>query len=310
MSLSDGIFQPGPAIRAGLVLLLLHLGSGPCFSLNLEQMETIGPRGTERGLLAPLAFIYDAFRGLFVVANTEAHRVELLSREGDSFKIMGRDGNLRLPRAVAAGGDATLFVALQNNEIIKVLPQYDSGTGETFHDLNLSPYRQRAAVQAVALDVDREGNLYVADRGNRQILAFDRQQRFRFSIADVGEPSDVATGVGTIYVADPGFGGIRVYDGQGRRLRVLGTDPVRFPVPLRVKALAVDRRERLWVLEEGDRGIKVLDSFGNLLFDYPFSLGGRLAILSAVDMALDAERSLYVLEQGTGLIRVFRINEF
>jgi len=297
-------------MRTGLVLLLLHLGVIPCFSLGLDQTDVITPRGTERGLLAPLGFTYDSFRGLFIIANTEAHRVDLLSREGDSFKVMGREGNLRLPRAVAAGNDATLFVALKDSEIIKVLPQYDSGTGEDFTDLNLASYRQRRPVQAVALNVDRDGNLYVADRGNRQVLAFDRQQRFKFAISDVGEPTDVATGAGTIYVADPGFGGIRVYDGRGRPLRTIGADPARFPAPLRVKALAVDRQERLWVLEEADRGIKVLDSFGNLLLDYQFSPGGRMAILSAVDLTIDADRFLYVLEQGTGLIRVFRIREF
>ncbi|OGR00392.1 MAG: hypothetical protein A2505_08710 [Deltaproteobacteria bacterium RIFOXYD12_FULL_55_16] len=310
MRLSRSGFRPGPALRTGLVLFLLHLGVAPCFSLSLEEMEVIAPRGTERGLLAPQGFVYDTYRGLFIVANTEAHRVDLLSREGDSFKIMGRAGNLRRPRTVAAGKDSTLFVAMQDSEIIKVLSQYDSGVGEEFHDLNLSAYRQRAAVQAIALDVDREGNLYVVDRGNRQVLVLDRQQRFRFALADIGDPSDVAVGANTIYVADPGFGGIRVYDGQGRRLRTLGADPGRFPTPLRAKALAVDRRERLWVLEEANLGLKVFDTFGNLLLDYPFSQGGRLAFLSAVDLTLDADRFLYVLEQGTGLIRVFRINEF
>lgn len=304
-------FLLGPARGAGLVLLLLHLGVAPAFSLGLEQTEALAPRGTDRGLLAPLGFTYDAFRGLFIVANTEAHRVDILSREGDSFKVLGRAENLRLPRAVAAGNDATLFIALKDSEIIKVLPQYDSGTGEEFTELNLAAYRQRAAVQAVALDVDRDGNLSVVDRGNRQILVFDRRLKFKFAIPDVGEPADVATGTGTIYVADPGFGGIRVYDGQsGRRLRTLGTDPGRFPAPLRIKALAVDRRERIWVLEEADQGIKVLDAYGNLLMDYPFSSAGRLGIFSAVDLTIDPDRSLYVLEQGTGSIKVFRIREF
>jgi len=139
---------------------------------------------------------------------------------------------------------------------------------------------------------------------------FDRQQRFKLAIPDVGEPTDVAAGAGVIYVADPGFGGIRVYDAQGRRLRTIGTDPGRFPAPLRVKALAIDRRERLWVLEEADQGIRVLDTFGNLLLNYPFSPGGGWRIFSTVDMTIDPDRFIHVLEQGTGLIRVFRIHEF
>lgn len=304
-------FLPGLPRRAVLVLFLLHLGVAPAFSLGLEQTDDLAPRGTDRGLLAPLGLAFDAFRGLFIVANTEANRVDILSREGDSFKTLGRGENLRLPRAVAAGSDATLFIALKDSEIVKVLAQYDSGTGEEFTELNLAAHRQRAAVQAVALDVDRDGNLYVADRGNRQILVFDRRLKLKFAIPNVGEPTDVAAGAGTIYVADPAFGGIRVYDGQsGRPLRTLGTDPGRFPAPLRVKALAIDRRERLWVLEEADKGIKALDAYGNLLMDYPFSSAGRLGIFFAVDLTLDPDRSLYVLEQGTGSIKVFRIREF
>jgi hypothetical protein len=298
------------AKRTGFTLALLHLSIVPGLPVGLEQMAVIVPRGMDISLLSPLGFYYDAFRGLFIIANTEAHRVDILNREGDSFKVLGKRGDLRHPRAVVADRDGTLFIALKDSETLKVLPQYDSGTGEDFHDLDLSSQRRRTAVQAVGLDVDRDGNLYVADRGNRQIIVFDRHQKFKFSIPDVGEPTDIATGSGMFFVADPGFGGARVYSEKGKRLRTLGVEPGQLAEPLRIKALAVDRRERLWVLEEADRGIKALDAFGNLLADLPFGPAGRLDIFSAVDLTIDPDQFLYVLERGKGQIRVLRIHEF
>jgi hypothetical protein len=296
--------------RLGCILLLIHLSSVPGLPLGLEETMVIIPRGTDTGLLSPRGFYFDSFRGLFIIANTEAHRVEILNREGDSINSLGKGGTLRLPLAVVADRDGTLFIALKESESLMVLPEYDAAAGEDYQDLDLSAHRRRTAVQVVSLAIDSEGNLHVADRGNRQILVFDRNRNFQFAIPDVGEPTDMAAGAGALFVADPGFGGIRVYDRKGKRQATLGIEPGRFAEPLRIKAMVVDRRERLWLLEEADRGLKVLDSFGNLLADLPFSAAAGAEVFSAIDLALEPDFFLYVLEKSRGRIRVLRIHEF
>jgi len=224
--------------------------------------------------------------------------------------VLGRKGDLRHPRAVAVNNAGTLFISQDNSEKLKILPLYDSGAGEEYQDFDLSPHRRKAPIQPVALFVDFDSNLYVADRGNRQILVFGHNRELSVVIPDVGEPADVWAQAGKIYVADPGFGGIRIYNSAGNQLRTVGIMHGQFNEPLRVKALSVDMRERIWALEEADRGIKALDPLGNIIVSLPFSRTGQMHIFSAVDLALDQNNYLYVLEMGRSRINVYRISEF
>lgn len=293
-------------VATGLAALALLLAAPPpVFPLTLEPAGVITPSGLDTGLLSPTAFWYDDLRGLLVVANTHAGQVAVLNRSGQAVKVLGEDGELAFPLAVAGSREGTLFVAEKNRESLKVLPRYDSPAGGKFEVFDLSPHRKGAPVQPVALFVDEKGSLYVADRGNRQVLVFDRDRRLRFAIPRVGEPSDLwVEASGNILVADLGFGGIAVYDSRGRWLRALGQFSEQFREPLRVRGLAVDRRGRLWVVEEGDEGIKVLDSFGNLLLTL------KDGLFSPTDLAIDGQDNLYVLEQGGNRISVFHISEF
>ena len=293
-----------------LAAVAFQLNVATVAALGLEGAGTINPGIGSTQLFGAKGLWFDAFREAIIVANTEANRVFVLNRQGAVSKILGDRQNLPLPVAVASDGDATLFIALRDSETIKVLRQYDSGTGEEYTDLNLSEYRVKSAVQPVALFMDQDGNLHVADRGNRQIIVLDKRLSLKLQIPNVGEPSDVWVVAGRIYVADPGFGGIREYDGNGRMLRTLGTMPGQYHEPLRVKALAIDRNGRLWLLEEANRGIKAIDANGNLLARFGSAQLGGLELFNIADLAIDRENNLYVLEEGTNRIAVFRIRDF
>ncbi len=298
MSLNRLIF------KAGLTLILIMGMATTAFPLSVEKVRTIIPSGMDTGLLSPLGLCYDYLRNYLIVTNTEANRIAILNREGNAIQVLGKKGDLRHPRAVAVSSSATLYIAERGSESLKILKDYDSGSREEYHDLNLAPHRRKVAVQPVALFVDTEGSLYVADRGNRQILVFGKDEKLKLSIHDVGEPTDVWVSSGEIFVSDQGFGGIRVYSSKGRWIHTLGVSPAKFRVPLRVKALAVDRRMRIWVVEETGQGIKAIDSLGNPVFTLPESL------FSPVDVALDEQGNFYVLEKGGGRISVFHILEF
>jgi sugar lactone lactonase YvrE len=296
-------FERRCAMRAGCVLALLLSVSSPAFPLGLEKAVVIFPSGADAALLSPAGLWYDEARGYLLVADPLLHRVFVLDRKGDPVKVLGKSGDLRFPRAVAASRGGTLYVAGRESEAVKIASQYDSLSGEEFRTLDLSPFRRSAPVQPVALFADSNGDLFVADRGNRQVLAIGADGKLRFSITDVGEPADVVVDrSGKIYVADPGFGGIRLYDGRGNYLRTLGTQPSQLREPLRPKALAVDLRGRIWVLDEGGRGIRALDVAGNPLF----FMGGD-GLLSPADLAIDAQDNLYVLEEAGRRISVFSI---
>lgn len=291
---------------ASLFLALFFCTPAPSLALGLETLEAIGASGTDTGLLNPSAFWLDNLRGYLVVANTQARQVVVLNQQGQAVKVLGKKGELSLPVAVAGSGDGTLYIAERGSETLKVMTGYDTAVTEEYRPLDLLPYRRSASVQPVALHVDQGGNLYVADRGNRQIIVLDRDEKFKFSIQGVGEPTDLwVERTGEILVADPGFGGIRVYNAQGLPLRTLGSGfSAKFAEPLRVRGMAVDRAGRIWIVEEAGQKIKAIDSTGNLLLNY---VG---MFFSPVDLAVDDKDNLYVLEQGGNRISVFRITGF
>lgn len=290
---------------AGISLALLLIAAAPSFPLGLEKMGVIIPSGMDTGFLNPAGLWYDNLRGALVVANTHARQVAVLNRQGQALKVLGKKGDQGFPLAVTGNREGTLYIAERNSESLKVLPLYDSASIEEYRKLDLSPYRRTAPVQPAALFVDGDGNLYVADRGNRQVLVFGSSEKLKFVIADVGEPADIwVEPSGKILVADPGFGGIRVYAPSGGWLRTIGGASGQFREPLRVKSMAADRRGQIWVVEEAGQKIKAIDSLGNLLVN---TEGG---LTSPVDMAMDDQDNLYVLEQGSNRIAVFRITGF
>lgn len=293
------------SLTTGLIFALVLFTPMTALSLGIEKIDVITPSGMDIGLIGPAAICYDDLRNLLIVANTEAHQVAILNRHGIALKVLGKGGDLLFPTAVAVTKKGTLFIAERGRENLKIIPQYEAGIQEEYRTLDLSSYRRTAAVQPSALFVNTTGHLYIADRSNRQILVFDSNEHFKFQITDVGEPADVWAGSGKIYVSDTGFGGIRVYSDEGRILPQLGTSPAKFRDPLRIRTLAVDRRQRIWAVEEGN-GIKVIDIFDNLLLTVKQEKSG---LFSSVDMTIDGNNNLYVLERGGNRISVFQITE-
>lgn len=294
------------AARAGIALAAILAAAGDGFALGLERSGVIVPRGSDAGAFSPSSFWYDDLREALIVALPESRRVLVLDREGNVRRELGKADGLEFPRVVAASRDGKLYIGGRESERLLVLEKYDAQGDEEYRTIDLASHRKTAAVQPVSLFADAQGRLYVADRGNRQLLVLGPDDKLRHAIADVGEPSDVwADRSGRIYVSDPAFGGVRVYDERGGHLRTLGSDPARYREPLRGKGIAVDRRGFLWVLEEGGRGIRALDPLGNLRF----SLGGE-GLFGPVDLAVDSGENLYVLEQGGARITVYRITGF
>ncbi len=287
-----------------LVLALAGLPPGSSFSLSLEYAGAIEPSGIRSGLLSPSGLWCDPLRNLILVADTQNNRIVVLNPQGSVLKSVGRDGELNLPQAIAASQRGTLYVAERSSSELKVLPEYSSLGREEFERMDLSTHGGDRPVQPVAMFVDAQDFLYVADSGNRQVLVFDGRREHVRTISKLGQISDVWVRGDGVFFADSGFGGVRIHDRKGRWQRTVGEVSSRFPTALQPRAVAVDRRERLWVLEESGT-IRALDRRGNPVYTRP---SGDL--LGPIDLALDEQGNLYVLEQGGGKVSVFQIQEF
>lgn len=299
--------SPGPKAAPVIVLVLLYLllvAAGSSWALRLELATSVVPAGSDAGLMSPSGLWFDRLRDNLLIADTENNRILLVNQQGDVIKTLGRKGELYLPISVAVNLRGTLFVAERNKSVLKVLPAYDGLTQDEYQLLDLSSYAGSRQVQPVALFVDEDGALYVCDRGNRQLLVFNSDRSLRMAIPKVGKPADVWVQGGKIYIADPAFGGVRVYNQDGYRERTLGDSANNFSIPLRSRAIAVDRRNRIWVLEESG-AIRAIDLLGNPLLNRKL-----VGLFSPIDLALDNNNNLYVLEHGGNKVTVFLISEF
>ncbi|MBI5442711.1 MAG: NHL repeat-containing protein [Deltaproteobacteria bacterium] len=281
-------------------LALVPAASG---ALELAPVGTIVPRGTDRPLLSASGLWYDPLRGYLLIADTQAHQVLVLRRTGDVVKVLGGAGRVRFPVAVAATRGGRLYVAQRGSQSLLAIDAYDSAA-EGFGTVDLSPHGRGRDVEPVGLWTNGAGDLYVADRGNRQILVLDREGKLKLTIPGTGETGDVwVERSGEILVADPAFGGVRIFRESGALVATIGAHPVQGRDPLRARAIVTDRAQRVWAVEESGSSLQALDRLGNRLF----RSSGREGLFAPVDLSIDEQNNLYVLEQGAGRISVFEI---
>ena len=130
---------------------------------------------------------------------------------------------------------------------------------------------------AHGLRIDREGNVWVTDIGNHQVLKFSREGKLLLSLGKAGQaglgtdefdkPTDVAFGSrGEIYVSD-GYGNSRVtkFTPNGGYLTSWGEPgdgPSQFDTP---HTIVVDRQERVVVGDRENDRIQVFDGNGKLI---------------------------------------------
>lgn len=126
---------------------------------------------------------------------------------------------------------------------------------------------ERELMQPVSMAVDEtEQLLFVADATLGRIVAFRLGTGVAVPIVPIASESQRVHGIGAIaagdrilYVVDPLMRQIAVLARDGRILRVFGHADL-----VRPHAVAVDSAGRVWVLDEGDQGVKVFEN-GRLL---------------------------------------------
>ena len=292
-------------LRTAVTLTILAAAVMPAAALSVVKLEVLQPVADGSGLLAPRGLCRDGLRDMLVVADTEGDRVLLLDSQGGVRKVLGRESELRRPVAVAVTRDAVLYIAERERPALKVRRAYDSANPEEYEILDLAPHGGSRPVQPVALHAGADGNLYVVDAGNRQVLVLAADGSLRHSIRRLGEPVDVWGDSRTILAADPNLGRIHILSSaDGKSRRTVGDNPSNWPQQLRAMSVTMDHRERIWTLDENGV-IRVIDLLGNRLFVLP---GDDL--FAPTDLVVDPEGRLYVLERGGNQITVYEIIEF
>ena len=127
------------------------------------------------------------------------------------------------------------------------------------------------------LRVDSDGNVWVTDNGDHQVIKFDNKGKRLLTLGVKGEsgeddkhfyrPADIAFGPdGSVYVAD-GYGNARVvkFSPEGKYITAWGkhgTGPSEFNI---VHSVAVDSKGNVYASDRENNRIQIFDSNGKLL---------------------------------------------
>jgi DNA-binding beta-propeller fold protein YncE len=159
--------------------------------------------------------------------------------------------------------------------------------------------------------VASNGDVYVADTGNRRIEVFDANGRYLFSFGSSGsapgqftEPSSVAVGGDRVYVADYWNQRVQIFDLQGKPIS-------QFPVPIWQSgsydepAIAVDAQGHVYVPDPENARILIYTSSGQ-----PYrAVGGILnqtpLLLKPLSVAVAPGGAIVVSDTGTSRVLRF-----
>ncbi|HYL39367.1 MAG TPA: peptidyl-alpha-hydroxyglycine alpha-amidating lyase family protein [Bryobacteraceae bacterium] len=182
--------------------------------------------------------------------------------------VTDRCGNSGAGGTTCAGPSANVNPIFQFDTSGKLLKQFGAG-------MFVSPHK---------LEVDKEGNLWLADNGGNQVFKLSPEGRVLLTLGKKGvagpaedefdAPTDVAIAPnGDIFVADGHSGGgtatgnarIVKFDKNGKFIKTWGKKgmgPGEFDVP---HTLAVDSRGRLFVGDRQNNRIQIFDQNGKFI---------------------------------------------
>lgn len=220
-----------------------------------------------------------------------------------------RSEGLAKPYAVAVHR-GRIFVSDSAERFVKV---FDVPEGRYF---KIGDEEAGPLVKPLGIDVDRAGNLYVADATAKTVVVFDRDGRFQRKIGgpkmfDRLSSVSVDPAGKRIYVVD--IGGVsseqhrvRVFDTQsGNHLFDIGKrgrEGGEFNLP---RDVVVGKDGRIYVVDGGNFRVQIFDHNGKYLQSFG-SVGKQLGNFARPkEIAADGEGNVYVVDSAFGNFQIF-----
>lgn len=265
-----------------------------------------GGPAAQAKLNLPAGLCYDR-QGNLYIADRENHRVRKVDVKGVITTVAGNgtagfsgDGgpavqaSLNLPAGVAVDSKGNLYIADRSNNRIRIVDpkgiiQTFAGTGNEGYNGDSGPALKINIDKPFGLALDKDQNLYIADRGNNRIRKVNKagilttvagEGSFFFSgdngpayRASIAGPTGVAVdGKGNIYIADRNNNRIRVVDSLGMIRTIFGTGQQDYNGDSEVAretnlhlpfGLALDKQGSLLVIDRSHYRIRKVDPKGS-----------------------------------------------
>ena len=296
----------------GASILLGFLVSSP----GHGQMQPPPLLSTWPDFWRPWDIAFDASGNIYVAEYAWGH-IRVLSHEGSRLRVfayrrdaIGPDTSEFMPYGVAVNGEGTVFVAANlwptsglalfttSGEFLGLFPQ-GGGPGEY------------AAAEAV--EVDGEGNVYVAEDGTDRIQVATADGKHLRMWGQFGSGRGQFNGPGSMVVASNGF--VYVADRRNHRIQVFsetgefvrmwgrsGNGPGEFSEP---NGLALDAAGNLYVADIFNHRIQVFSATGKFLTQWGTRGRGPGQFDHPAGLAIDSEGLIYVADAFNDRLQIF-----
>jgi uncharacterized protein (TIGR03663 family) len=307
--------------------------------VKLVAQDVIGAPGKQTGQLdQPRGITVDS-QGNVYVSDIGAHHIQVFGPDGKQVRTIGEfgsdPGQLNEPRGIAVDSQGNLYVAdTWNGRIDK----FDSsgtflkswGEGKDIGNGRRASMTDGTVAGNAAVPlgfygprgvaVDSQGNVYIADTGNKRIIVTDSEGTYLYQWGHAGnepgafnEPTGVAVdGQGNIYVADTWNGRIQVFGhGQDGKVnpvpqvfwRVTGWQPNTYDDPF----VAASPSGQVFA-SVPSRNLMI---YANMRGDVLFRWGGKgndtASLIQPSGAAVGPDGTVYVVDRGNGRVLRFKL---
>lgn len=278
--------------------------------IRLEEEIVIekGPDGRPFQRLTSVAA--DRTRNEILIVDSDFNRIFVSDRRGEIATILGRREELKNPVGVAVDGKGAVYVSERNIAKIKIFQDEAERMSGNFSEFDL-PFEKNRGISPGKMAVGPEGRILVVDEKNGWILVFDSERNFEYRIGSSGRDGKPFKSIvdavfdarGVLYSAGRGLNPLSEFDKGGEFVRSIEDIRIELEV-IQPIGIAVDSRNRLWVLDGVRNSMTIYGPAGNHIQTIEEGeIPGGLFL--PVDIEFDGFDNLLVLEQGAGRLRVF-----
>ena len=262
-----------------------HVRDSP-FSVQVTPFQfkpvlSFGKVGSSEGMFRlPWAVAVNA-KDEIAVTDYRNHRVQIFNSEGNYLRLLGRsatkEGEFNFPFGITYHNNGNIFVADNCNENSTI--QIFSGKGEY-----VGTFGKRGSLDSQlsnslrGLSVDSDGNIIVADSGNRLIKIFSPDGNFLTKIGEQGSftlPFHCIQYERYLIVSDYSEHCIKVFDRKGNFQYKFGKEGGGDGELNNPSGLSVSKSGHLMVCDEANHRIQVFDLNGKFLGKFG-TKGGNL----------------------------------
>lgn len=220
-------------------------------------------------LAKPTGIAISSRHELFV-ADVSNRRIAVFDLNGDFLRHLGGAALFQRPTGVAVSPDGMRLYVVDTGGVdssdhhMYILDTLSGQQIATVGGRGTEPGMFNLPLQASTAP---DGTVYVVDKGNFRVSAFDQAGRYLRSFGTIGRypgqffsPKGIATDAGgNVYVVDTAFGNAQLFNPQGELLMVIGqrgqsSRPGNYMLPAGV---AVDEEGRVYIADQFFRKVDV-----------------------------------------------------